>query len=203
MKPQVSESRATDQKRPQPDSFNAAQHLISSLNKTKHTTSLFLVKGIVHSWGGAAGGQRYWVLVNSRFSCVITCVNLISRATKCASWSTNRKHWGLHLSNVENTTCCPFSTFALMNMQCWVFLPECAKCKEDLAQALWFTTLNSNTNLKLIAELFVFASLLSTSERQVLISTASHTGGCCCCGADCNNAPIRVISCVLHLSFYV
>lgn len=101
-----------------------------------------------------------------------------------------------------------FSTFAPMNMQCWVFLPVCAKCKEDLAQALWFTSLNGNTNLKLIAKLFfvLFCFLHFYRvhlKRQVLISTASHTGGCCCCGADCNNTPIWVISCVLHLSFYV
>lgn len=149
------------------------------------------MKDIVHSWGGDAGVQHHWVLVYWRFSCVKK-----RGSTWYHMWTNVRADlptWGLRLSNVQNNMRCPFSTFAIMNMQCWVFLPECAKCKEDLAQASWFTTLNSNTNLKLI----VFACLSSTSERQVLISTASHTGGCRCCGADCNDAPIWVISCTV------
>lgn len=56
-----------------------------------------------------------------------------------------------HLLNVQNNTLCPFSTFALMNMQFWgVFTPVCKKTRRrrykqaNLVHSLWYTEPGNN-----------------------------------------------------------
>lgn len=70
-------------------------------------------------------------LIYYRFARAKTGINVIAQANWCGSWSTNRAHQGLYLSNRQNSTHNSFNAFASMNKQYRAFLPKRAKYWEE------------------------------------------------------------------------
>lgn len=81
------------------------------------------------------------------------------------------------LSNVQNDTHCPFSTFSLINVQ---YAKICSGV--DVNSSVQHTSCDLR-GFQLIA-VKVLASLFSAFERRMLISATLHTNVCHYCVAD-------------------